>query len=138
MSKIIFFDELTKEAKKYAQCLETMKSAIEEKKPLFKKQNTRGAISDFQKLIPELKMVVDAMENNRYFPSGPKIASTYLDQSTEPKTVLEFSFNSDYSIELQNFWWSPTSSVHTVMFGEVNEPIYIQQDDLDIKSEKKI
>lgn len=136
MSEIIFFDELSKEAQKYASCLVTMKLAIELEKPILKKQMTREAVSKFKNLIPELKMVINAMEYNRYFPCGLVTENSSLQSSEKQENVLKFSFTSDYSVEPQNLSWSPTSPVHTVMFGEIDEPIDIKQDELDIKLEK--
>ena len=132
MSKIVFYDELSEEAKKYSICFETMKKSIREKKPLLAKKITRGSITKFLILLPELKMIVDAIKSQNYFPMGAVLSPN--EQSTEQHDdVLEFSFSSDYSVEGQNVWWSPTSPKHTVMFDEVDEPISIEQDPLDEK-----
>ena len=133
MSKIVFFDELSEEAKKYSICFETMKKSIHEKKPLLTNKITRGSIKKFSILLPELQMIVDAIESQNYFPMGA-VSRSPNEQNTElHNDVLEFSFSSDYSVQGQNVWWSPTSPKHTVMFDEVDEPITIEQDPLDTK-----
>ena len=136
MSKIVFFDELSPEAQKYANCLKTLKIAIGFNTPIFTKNVTRAASLKFEKLLPELQMVMKAIENGRYFPSGPVSENSNLESFDETEKILEFSFKSDYSVEAQNIWWSPTSPVHTVMFGEITEPIEIEQNELDKKLKK--
>jgi hypothetical protein len=134
MSKMIFYDELSDEAKKYAICLETMKKAIKEKIPLFTKKITRSSVKKFLTLLPELQRVVDAIESQNYFPMGSFTRSQNGQTTPQHENVLEFSFTSDYSVDGQNLWWSPTSPKHTVMFDEVNEPINIEQDPVDKKN----
>jgi hypothetical protein len=134
MSKIIFYDELSKEVQKYAICLETMKKAISEKNPILAKKITRGSVKKFLAIIPELKMVVDAIESQNYFPMGSVSRSQNGKISPQHDNVLEFSFASDYSVDGQNLWWSPTSPKHTVMFDEVDQPIHIEQDPIDKKN----
>ena len=135
MSKIIFYDELSEQAKKYATCLVTMKEAIKSKKPLLSKNLTRGAVSKFQALIPELQTVVEAIEKDQYFPSFTVDQIEDSKSSPKNKNVLEFSFASDYSVCPQKFWWSPTSPVHTVMFAEIDDPLTIVADESDMKSD---
>jgi hypothetical protein len=136
MSKIVFFDELTPEAQRYAKCLKTMKKSIELKTPMFKKHMTRAVTSKFKKLLPELQIVMKAMENGQYFPSGPVSKTSDFAPFEDTDNILEFSFKSDYSVDAQKIWWSPTSPVHTVMFGGITEPIEIEQNELDVKLEK--
>lgn len=131
---MIFYDELSVEAKKYAICFETMKKAIAEKTPLLAMKNTRGSVTKFLSIIPELKMVVDAIESENYFPMGCATYSPKVEAKPKDDDILEFSFNSDYSVEGQNLWWSPTSPKHTVMFDKVEEPITILQDSDDMKN----
>ena len=134
MSRIIFYDELSAEAQKYAVCLQTMEKAIAEKTPILAKKTTRGSVKKFLSIIPELKMVVDAITSENYFPMGCVSYSPEIQSEQNNDEVLEFSFNSEYSVEGQNLWWSPTSPKHTVMFDEIDEPITILQNVDDIKN----